>query len=119
MKEEGQRDQFQEGIERFTQLFPEGICYNPLRRLGTKADPLPLETVRTFGVLINRYLYANDKEQSSEIDLSLLFLSPVIKAIFIISKKDYREEDIQKWRTYLHALNIEAALGMNGDQLTN
>lgn len=119
LKEERQRDHLQEGIERFTQLFSEGICYHPIRKMGTNAEPLSQETIRSFGVLINQNLYGHCKEQSSEIDLSLLFLSPVIHAIFIIPKKVYREEDIQKWRAYLHALNIEAALGMIGDQLTN
>lgn len=95
-------------IEDFFQKFPMGICYDPLRRLGPHATPLPVDKVRGFIALINKYLLQEKEKGRNDIDLSVFINQGTIQVIFVVPTK-HNKGSIQAWHKHLHAINIHHA----------
>jgi len=96
----------------FSELFPDGVYYDPKRNLGPEAEAPSLETLRKFTSLIWQYLYHKKAKKKSDFDLTVLY-DDLVKVVFLIPKKANNEEFGQKlkyWYQYIHANNIKRAV---------
>lgn len=102
-----------EVIEVFKILFPTGIYYDPVRHLGSKAVPLPLDAVRKFTLLIWQYLFKQRGNSYSDTDLTVIYENGLIRVIFVFPRSHITEENSQKvrdWHRLIHAVNIRQSL---------
>jgi len=99
-------------IDCFLGMFPNGTYYNPKKRPGPEAEPLPIEIVRKFTTLVWQYLFQQRKRVKAPVDVTVWFDDEMVKVIFVVPKKDNDQfqQTLQQWHNFIHAVNIKSAM---------
>ncbi len=102
-----------EVVLKFFELFPQGVCYDPVKYCGPLAKPLPDTAIRRIFSLIWDYLYGRKNSSICEIDVTVLFDENVLRIIFLVPMQEHSRELLGKlydWHQFIHSINIARAM---------
>ena len=98
----------------FFNLFPKGIYFFPEPELGPEAKRMPIEDSRELYMKAFNYLFYIQDPRSTAYNIDLYHLNNQIEGIFAIPNREYSEQRIQYWHSFLLAQNLWGCITLSG-----
>lgn len=96
--------------QRFFNLFPHGIYYDPMPTYGPKAKPQSLEETRSLYTHVIQYLYFTRNKRAANFTLSLTYREAQVQTLFVIPKHTASNQEREQWATLVHIYNLRNSL---------